>query len=903
MSETLLTTKLNIPPLRRETLTRPLLTAQLNEGIGHTEPFTRKLTLVSAPAGFGKSTLITQWLQRSNLPVAWLSLDEGENDLVRYFSYLAAALENLGMQMGKSLTSLLKSPQTRPAQSLIASFNHDVPEEPFILVLDDFHVLSEVSVFEAMRLMIKHQPAQMHLVITTRKDPPLQLARLRAAGQMTEIRARDLRFTKAEIARFFNEVMGLDLTAVDIATLEARTEGWIAGLHLAALSLHACEGPANRSTFIQAFAGDDRHVMDYLISEVLSRQTDEVRSFLLQTAILNNLSGPLCDAVVNDGHLSVSSQELLEYLDEANLFIVPLDNQRRWFRYHHLFADLLRYRLLREHPERISQLHINASSWFVREGRLEEAVEHARAAKDYDRAIELLEPLSQMLISESKLSSLLGFLSKIPEEYIYRSPWLCVNGAWANLLSGRMGEVEPLLLRAESNLERKNPESFSDYRRIHGNIITIRSYAARWLGDDARSIELSKEAEKNLPEESFNIRCALALNLGNAHISLGELEAARLHYDHAVKLGRQAGHHYIVLTAMANLAQLNAMQGQLRMSATIAREAVKLGIEWGEGHPLPATGRAHLRLGRTYFEWNDLEQARSHILQGIKLGEQAQEIFIVIEGLISLSWFEQVGGNPVQANKILEELQQIRSNTERVQEVGEVEELQVRLWLAQGEFDSAFRWANRHAVDSSEDFKLIRFYEEIAISRVFIAQGRPKEALSNLEKMIESAEDDGRKRDCILIQILIALTHHSMGDRDRAIAALELALNDAEPEGYIRTFVDEGARMAQLLYKALSIGIYPEYVSRLLEAFPQEGDKLDVPQSEQGEIVEPLTSRELEVLRLIAAGLSNQGIAQELNLALDTVKGHSRNIYGKLNVHSRTEAVAKARTFGILPVK
>jgi LuxR family maltose regulon positive regulatory protein len=904
MPDTLLTTKLTLPPSRKGIVSRPRLIEKLNAGLGANGLAYRKFTLISAPAGFGKTTLLVEWLRQTGLPVAWLSLDEGDNALVRLFTYLVATMQKIDAGVGHHTQGLLQSPQLPPVKSLVEALVNDTPPSPFILALDDFHLLEERTALEAIRFLLQNLPTHMRLVIATRKDPPLPLARLRSIGHMTEIRARNLRFTQDEAAQFLNDVMGLDVSAKDIATLEARTEGWIAGLHLAAYSLHAYEDTYKRAAFIRAFAGDNRHVMDYLISEVLSQQSEAVRNFLLHTAILERFCGSLCDAVAYESKESGASQEVLEYLDKANLFIVPLDNRREWYRYHHLFSDLLRRRLELTQPTISPQLHLRASAWYEQQGLSAEAVHHALAAQDFERATTLIEPLAMKHIADSKLTTILRWLSKLPDELVNKRPWLCVARAWACLLSGNMDAVDSLLHDAEVGLSETTPETFLDYPRIVGHLETIRAVIARWQGDYNRSIELSLSAFEDLPEESMRVHSALSLNLGTAYAAVGDLESAKANYEESLAIGQRARNYYAALTAISNLSLLQVKQGHLHKAESICQQSIRMGTHWGGGQPLPATGRCYIFLGTIYYEWNDIDKALDLLTRGIELGEQSGEEFIVLGGKLAMARLGIAQGKIRAAFEAFAQAQEIHSRATREQEMGEVSDTQARLWIAQGDLDTAFRWANEHIDLMQQEANHLYFDGYLGLARILIANSQPGKVPGLLTPLLEAAENTGRMGDAIEILVLLALAHQAQDDMSQALSLLERALSLAEPEGYFRTFVDEGPPMARLLYEAANRGIAAEYCGRLLAAFPAADPSDARPLKSVGDeiaLIEPLSQRELEVLRLIDKGMSNREIAQEMILALDTIKGYTRRIYGKLGVHNRTHAVAKALTLGILP--
>jgi len=810
-----LVTKLYIPPLRPKVVPRTHLIEQLNEGLH------RKLTLISAPAGFGKTTLVSEWIAGCKQSVAWLSLDKGDNDPTRFLTYLVAALQTIATDIGGGVLNVLQSPQPPSTESILTTLLNEIVAIPdkFILVLDDYHVIDSKPIDNALAFLLEHLPAQMHLVIATREDPHLPLARLRARGQLTELRAADLRFTPAEAAEFLNQVMGLNLSAEDIAALETRTEGWIAGLQLAAPSM---QGHQDVSSFIKSFTGSHHFVLDYLMEEVLNQQPESVQRFLLQTSILERLCGPLCDAVLRDP--SASGQATLEYLEHANLFLVPLDNERRWHRYHHLFADLLRQRLhqstassAQDEGRGVAELHSRASQWYEDHGLEIEAFQHAAAANDVARAEYLIDAkgLHKHLPG---VAAMLDWLASLPTSVLDARPSLWMKYASALLVRGQTTGVEAKLQAAEAALQGAEPDE-----KTHG---LTRQIAAH--------------------------RATLAI------------------YDY----------------------QIETTIAQLRRALETYRHYLQL---LGD-QPPPSANEAYFGMAQIFYEWNDLDAAEQHGQQSLQLARQYDKSidrFVIRE--IFLARLKLLRGDVAGAAAMLAETEQSVRQNDFVHRMPELAAIQVTVLLKQGNLAAAVDLAGKHELPLSR-------------ARVLLAQGDPSAALAVLRPLRQQMEAKGLADERFKAMILQVVALHAHGEKDEALQLLGEALALAEPGGFIRIFVNEGAPMAELLSAAVAQGIRPEYATKLLAAF--EGERTDerptsfVPGPHRplvgSSLVEPLSPRELEVLRLIAQGLSNQEIGQRLFLALDTVKGHNRRIFEKLQVQRRTEATVRARELGLL---
>lgn len=909
MTVPLLQTKLYVPPPRPNLVSRPRLIQQLDKGLR----VGCRLTLVSAQAGFGKTTLLSEWVHRMGVPaagggpdscgdsgqprVAWVSLDEGDNDAVRFWSYVVAALQTLWAEVGQSALVALRSPQAPPLDATLTTLINELTAVPdrFCLVLDDYHVVEAQAIHDTLGFLLEHQPPQMHLVIATRTDPALPIARLRGRGQMTEVRVSDLRFTPDEAAAFLRQAVGLDLPATDVAALEGRTEGWITGLQLAALSM---QGREDLSDFVQAFTGSNRYVLDYLTEEVLQRLPERVQSFLLETAILQRLTGGLCDAVTGrqDG------QSMLTALEQANLFLVPLDGERRWYRYHRLFADLLRARLEDAQPHRLPELHGRASAWYEEQGALDDAVTHAIAAGDLVRVGKMIERYGMPILMRGELTTVLRWVEALPEEIVLASASICVSHAWALLLTGQMPWLEPRLQQAERLLEAAPVDNLS------GDIATIRAYVAAHQGDVARTIELAHQALDLLDEENLGERGIVSFILGGAHMLRGDVAAASRAMVEASVVGQQGGNLHIAVPALNALAGIQMLEGRLHQARSTAQEAI--GLATGpSGRPLPFAGGAVSALAELAYEWDDLESALTHAQQSVDLAQQWGNSDTLCSSYLTLAQVRMGLGDLEAASDALKQAQRLSSGLMTTSMfVMQLRVAWARLWLAQGNLEAVARWVEEVDIDVANPvFANLTFAAEaLFLARAQLAMRQPEAAMQVLEILVENARVQELNAVVIEALALQAMVYQAQGAGRRAGATLIEALTLAEPEGFVRRFVDLGRRMAPLLGEATRRGVAPEYVGKLLAALgeeTQDGAEAVVRQRTErppSPLVEPLSERELEVLGLIADGLSNREIAEELVVAVSTVKSHANHIFGKLAVKSRTQAVARAKELGLL---
>lgn len=895
MIDQLLATKLYIPPVRANRITRPRLLQRLDEGLSQGA----RLTLISASAGFGKTTVVSEWIA-GRAPgdpkgcVAWLSLDAGDNDPARFMSYLIAALQTIKVGIGERLLAILQSPQPPPSESILTTLLNDIAtiSDRFILVLDDYHVIDSQPLDQALAFLVEHQPPQMHLVIATREDPHLPLARLRVRGQLTELRAADLRFTPVEAAEFLNRAMGLNLSADDIAALETRTEGWIAGLQLAALSM---QGHHDIASFIKSFTGSHHFVLDYLVEEVLGKQSVSVQTFLLRTSILSRLCGPLCDAVLHgDADLpptpSASGQETLEYLEHANLFIVPLDDERRWYRYHHLFADLLRQRLhqstatsAEDAEHGVAELHIRASQWYEDNGLEIEAFQHAAAANDIERAERLIDGKGLYLPFRG-VADMLNWLESLPTSVLDARPSLWVRSALSSLFAGQTTGVEEKLQAAEDCL--RSVEADDKTRNLIGQIASARAILALTQYQKETILAQSRRALEYLHPKNLSSRATANWTLGFAYILQGDRAAARQSYMESIRLGQECGNIFTTSLATNDLGYVQEIENQLPQAAKTYQHALQL---FGDP-PRPHAWQTFLGLARISYEWNDLEAAERHGQQSLQLARRYEDTidrFVICE--VFLARLQLARGDVAGSAAILAEAEQSVCQHDFVQRMPEIAAAHVLTHLRQGNVAAAAQLAQTYDLPVSQ-------------ARVFLAQGDAAKALTLLASLRQQAEARNWQDERLRVMVLEALALSAQRAKDQAMQLLAKVLALAEGGGFIRLFVDEGEPMAELLRRMQDEGgmlRLMKYIHNLLAAF---GDNEEFHSSflSPQPLVEPLSGRELEILVLLAQGLSNRAIGERLFLALDTVKGHNRRIFDKLQVQSRTEAIARARELGLL---
>jgi LuxR family maltose regulon positive regulatory protein len=894
-TDSLVYTKLRPSQARPELVARPQLTAKLEREPG------RKLTLISAPAGFGKTTLLVEWLKEredGDRSVAWVSLDEGDNDPVRFLSYLVAALRRIvGEEFGEGVLAALRSPEPPRMEAVLGAFVNELADLPgeVGVVLDDYHVIDSESVHRIVSFLLEHLPPNVHLVVSTRIDPPLPLVRLRARNQMTELDAADLTFTPEEAASFLHTVMGLDLSAEDVAALEERTEGWIAGLQLAALSMRERK---DVSGFIRSFSGSHRDVLDYLAEEVLERQPGQVREFLLVTSIAEHLTGTLCDAIT--GHSD--GQEMLERLERENLFVVQLDEERRWYRYHHLFADFLRGRLKRESPESAGELHLRASGWYKGNGHLAEAIGHALSAPDHDLAARLIEEGVEGAVERGEGTTALRWLEALPIEAKRLRPRLFVEHAVALVITGRPDDAEPLLKEAERAAEGDG----EDGQFLLGFASTVRSWRARLRGDAPEAVELARRGLSLLPEGEAHVRNYAAVRLGDALRTVGDLTAADEAYAEAAEIGRAAHHAYGRLAGMVMHARVLSEQGRLREADEAFRGALRLLTE--EGFELsPAAGIVYIGMADLRYERDDLDGAERELERGMELAERTGDVSTLVWAYVTLSRNKRARGDEGGALERAHQAERVARDSGADLQIAIALAWMTRLLLGRGDLTEAVALKQERAAKADDAADAARVVDRLTSARLLHAQGRHREALPLLEELGKTAETAGRTGDLIEILALQALALWAGSKKERAVSTLAEALALAAPEGFVRTFVDEGQPMAEIfsgMLEAQQRGhpdspprVPAHYIRKLLAALERDYSSATLPVAD---LPEPLTERELEVLRLIASGKSNRRIATELFVSVGTVKTHLNNLYRKLGAHSRTQALARARELKLL---
>jgi LuxR family maltose regulon positive regulatory protein len=869
----LLTTKLYVPTSRADLVQRPHLIERLSGGLEQHGGFARKLTLVSAPAGYGKTTLVTEWLSSGEHPFTWLSLDGNDADPAQFLTYLVAALRGIDPAIGHAAQAMLRAPQLPPLQALLTSLVNDIATtpQPFVLVLDDYHLVHATPIHQHLTFLLEHGPPRMHLVIVTREDPLLPLSRWRARGQMMEIRQADLRFTEGEAADLLQRMMRLELSSADVAALHQRTEGWVAGLQLAAISLR---GRDDVQQLVQSFAGSHHYILDYLIEEVFQRQPADVQDFLLMTSVLDRFTAPLCNALTGRD----DSHDVLLALEHGNLFTVPLDESRQWYRYHHLFADLLRQRLRRVRaPDLVARLHMEASLWYESGGLTGDAVHHALAAPDWERAATLIRNVGETMLKSGRVSPLLAWLQALPDEEIRARPQLCLTYGWALALTGRMDAAESCLEHAE--------QAAQDAPALLGEIIAVQAYIARGRGDDHRTIELSQRALSLLPQADAASRSVVALSLGVAHWTSGHLAAAEQALAEADHAAQQSGNAYARLTALGFLGTIQAARGKLHRAAELLGQAVR------SGGGSPAVAYAHVIYGALLLEWNDLEAAADHVQRGIALGQHGGNVEIQISAYRTLAQLKQAQGDASAALNALQQAHQLASERGvpplmRARNAAR----HVQLALAQDDLAAATHWAEQ-ATDGAD---ACPFYPLLGLvpARLLLAQNRKAAAAEQLAVQYEAAVHAGWQFGVLEVRALQALAAPTPA---AALTFLADALRLAQPERHIRAFVDKGEPMAALLHEAASKGIARDYVAQLLAAFGAARQERGCPEPPVQPLIEPLSERELQVLRLVAAGLSNPEVADTLYISVNTVKTHLQRIYGKLGTSSRTAAATKAQ--------
>jgi LuxR family maltose regulon positive regulatory protein len=923
MLSTLLATKLHRPRPTANLIARPRLTQRLDEGLrqGH------RLFLVVAPAGYGKTTLVTDWLDKTGIPTAWLSLDEADNDPLHFFTYIVAALQKtLGPKLAQPLLEAFPMMPQSP-EAFVHPLINDLAavDRPILLALDDYHVITAGLVQEAMVFLLRRAPPNLYLVVLTRADPPFPLPRLRVRERMTEIRDRDLRFTPEELTTFLNSLHRLDLPAEQIAALESRTEGWAAGVQLAALSLQG-RSAERAAQFISAFSGSHHYIVDYLFDEVISRQPDQVHEFLLQTSVLDRMCAPLCDAIMgweaaeqrtagdlkeaviatgqHPGaalHPRSCAQEILEYLERSNLFLVPLDDERRWYRYHHLFMDVLRQTLkCASRPDQIAGLHGHASDWYGQNGFVADAVHHALLAGDHERAAEIVEETAWSMVRHAELTTLREWIQSLPGDSISARPWLRIYYAWA-LFFAESEAAEAQLAAVEPQPKAGGATALP--AEMQGHIAAIRAWIAYMRGDSDRAAVLSRQALDFCPHMDAAVRSGLMAIWGDGCLAQNDLPGSARAYAEAVDLARSSGNIMLEVVSRTSLGALHQAMGHLREAEAIFQEALQTAIL----NRSPVAGQAYACLARVYREWNDLVSARLYAEKLIESSAMWGVVDALACGHLCLATVLQAQDDIPGANQAMAEASQVmRQHPLELPSMPWLGATRARLWLAQGKLADARHWAETRRLSADGKLDLINEVEYLALVRILLAEHNVDDAAHLLSRLQRAMESTGRQGNLIAVHVLWAIVLDMQADTSSALAMLARAVSLAQSGGYVRVFLDEGKPIESLL----KIGIKKwenhslrAYARKLLAAF-YEGEAerpAPLPRTPQGDtLIEPLTERELEVLHLVAVGCSNREIADKLVISVRTVKKHVENIHGKLGVRSRTQAAARARELKLL---
>jgi LuxR family maltose regulon positive regulatory protein len=925
VSTPVLATKLFAPARRPQLVARPRLTGQLDTTLiaGH------RLTLVSAPAGFGKTTVLSDWLahvpqRQPHARVGWLSLDDADNDLTRLMTHVVASLNSVGLGIDTAVLESLHAASTStaltPLVNDVTRAGEHAPEEEWVLVLDDYHAIGAPDVHEAVAFLLEHLPDHLHLVMATRSDPPLPLARLRSGGQLTEVRATDLRFTPAEAREFLNQTMGLNLTSADVDALEERTEGWIAGLQLAALSLRGIPERGEIAGFIGAFTGSNRFVIDYLADEVLARQPAHVRDFLLDTAVLDRLTGPLCDAVTG----RADGTRMLEDLERGNLFLVPLDDQRSWYRYHHLFADVLQARLRAEAPDQVPDLHQRASEWFASHGLAEDAVRHALATADFDRAAYLMEEALPELRRTRQDGLMLAWVRSLPEPVVRRSPVLSILSGWSLMMAGALDAVEPRLDDAEAALAAGAHDHdlaarwayTEDLRTAPATIAVYRASLAQARGDVAGTVRHARQAlELAGPEDHF-VRGAGSGFLGLAAWAAGDVAEALSTFSEAIRSLHAAGNLVDELDGTVVLADMWVASGRPGRARRLCEQALQTATDGGVPY-VRATADLHVASAELDRELDDLTSAEAHLETARVLGERTSITENRHRWFVAMAQVRAAVGDYDTATRLLDQAEALYRHG-FYPDVRPIAAMKARVQIATGDLTSAAGWADDRGVSVDDNPDYLHEYEHLTLARLLLSQYRAEQhsdlaggaSLAALQGLLGrlhgAAADAGRDGSVLEIRMLQAMAHHAHGDLPAALAALGRALVEApEPDSHVRLFLDEGAPMMALLNHAASA---PDAIAgaergelvrgrarRLLER-AQRFEGVEPPQS----LVDPLSQRELDVLRLLASELTGPEIARELYVTVNTLRTHTKRIFTKLDAKTRAAAVHRARERGLL---
>ncbi len=878
----------------------------------------RKLTLISAPPGFGKTTLLAEWLNQTELTFTFLSLDERDNDPIRFWTYFVAALRKIQPQLGEATVALIRSAENDFEFFLTPILNEiSALETDILLVLDDYHAIATPLIHQSLTFFLNHLSSWVHVVIASRCDPPLPLARLRARGELSELRASELRFTADETKGFVRQIMKLNLSDEQVGALQTKVEGWIAGLQMATLSL---KQSVNISTWIQSLQGNQRYIWDYLTEEVLEQQPATLKSFLLKTSILDRLCGSVCDAVLQ----AENSTETLNYLDRINLFVISLDDKRCWYRYHHLFGELLCHYLQKQEPDRVPEYHRRAARWYEQQQQIDEAFKHALAAEDWELAADLVEKDACKLIIDADVATLFNRLEALPNEIICIRPWLCVYYAWtlwfsSGDIAGARHYLEDAKLAVQARPLPQNQPSWtnhplaSEVTEFWSNIAVLRSYLAHERGDITEAIRLAQEALKIVPEYNYWLRSLILMNLGGSYYFIDEFEQAELILAEAVAVSSQCKKADKIksafidrtaesaVTSLCLRAELKELHGEFKTAIALGQEALEIATKRHWLETVPGIF-AQAIMGKQLLQQNQLEQATHYLTQGSDRSSPLKKSAFTTIRHLYLALVRQAQGNFTGAWQAIEKAEQIERSRQRgfsfeFPTFFSLDLVKVRLWLAQGNIGEAISWVHSRGLGIDDELTYNCEPDYITLARILIAQEKWSEALHLLMRLQKSTELKQRIARLIEILILQTTVYQAQNQLDLSLNQLDRVLSLVHPQGYLRLFLDAGESMRELLHHAANRDINSNYVNYLLRAFDNVEPST---RTKTQPLIDPLSDRELEILQHIAAGLSNQNIAEKLFISLATVKWHSSNIYSKLSVRNRNQAVAQARELKII---
>jgi LuxR family maltose regulon positive regulatory protein len=892
MQTTLLTTKLFVPPIREELVARSRLTAILSDAFG------KGLTLISAPAGYGKTTLVSSWLREAGIPSAWLSLEDSDNDPVRFLQYLLTALHEVIPSVRSDLLDMVDGVQLASFQAVMGILINEITKQTsrFVLVMDDFHLIQDQIILDLVSFLLDHLPSQqMHLILITRTDPPLSLSRIRVRNQMVEIRAEQLRFTQGEVAEFINGLMRFSLSDEEISAMCTRTEGWIAGLQLASLSMKEC---SDIPGFVDAFSGSHHYIVDYLAEEVLKCQDEQTRAFLIQTSILSRMCASLCESLINGkpGEQLIDGQNMLEALHKKNLFIVPLDEERRWYRYHHLFADALYRRLEHQYPDLLPIIYRRASGWYEANGLIGEAIQYALNAGDQERAAQMVEQNGCYLLMSGELITLLKWMDAV-EPYFQAYPWLVIQKGWALTLAKRMEPAEQSFKMAERLVSALIPSP--DVSSMIGTISAGRAYWADIQGNVPEASKLAQQALDLLPDTdplSQSMRSVAMGSLANTLVASGELDRARQILDQALEIGKAANNVEMIINTNGDICDILLEQGKLKQAEGLLLEILPMTVR-ADGQRLPLSARVYSGLSKVYYEWNQLEQAAHYARLCLEVSKRWGDEDQQAVSSVLLAKLERVSGDVEKASTLMNTADQLQRDHRLYPGISiRIEAALDRFQLSVGNMEGVSHQITTSGMHSTDEISFQNELRYITLLRWLLVSENYDAALKLVQRMLQKAKDGKRITKVIELLILQSLAYLGKKNTIEAGNSLILALSLAQPEGHRRVFLDEGEGIRKLLFSVKSNPQISRYANELLEAFTSASGSTPAPIQL---LIEPMSAREIEVLKLIEAGLSNQEIGYKLFISMGTVKRHISNIYSKLDVKSRSQAIARGKELGL----